>query len=73
MCDSLSVHTKFLLDHKPGDEATCKKCMEIITLALALYFISTREKGLDVSLFRYLSERHPSSLISLEKQYRMNR
>jgi DNA replication ATP-dependent helicase Dna2 len=29
------------------------------------------EGGLDVSLFKYLSERHPSAVVSLETQYRM--
>ena len=31
-----------------------------------------RERGLDVSLFKLLSETHPSSVVNLEHQYRMN-
>ncbi|KAI9653542.1 MAG: Tripartite DNA replication factor [Bathelium mastoideum] len=33
--------------------------------------VEAREGGLDVSLFRLLSERHPESVVSLEHQYRM--
>ena len=31
-----------------------------------------REGGMDVSLFKRLSERHPHAVVSLEHQYRMN-
>lgn len=31
-----------------------------------------RRKGLETSLFKYLSERHPESMVSLKLQYRMN-
>lgn len=31
-----------------------------------------REGGMDASLFKRLSERHPHAVISLEHQYRMN-
>ncbi len=32
-----------------------------------------REGGLDVSLFRRLTEHHPQAMVTLECQYRMNR
>ena len=32
-----------------------------------------RERGLAVSLFRLLSQHHPSSMVMLDEQYRMNR
>jgi DNA replication ATP-dependent helicase Dna2 len=31
-----------------------------------------KQKGLDVSLFKYLSEAHPQAIVTLEYQYRMN-
>ena len=41
---------------------------------VAVWFaVLCRDGGLDVSLFRYLSEHHPNALVSLREQYRMNR
>ncbi|CAH3161793.1 unnamed protein product [Porites lobata] len=34
--------------------------------------VEAREGGMDVSLFKRLSERHPHAVVSLEHQYRMN-
>ncbi|XP_078361987.1 DNA replication ATP-dependent helicase/nuclease DNA2-like isoform X2 [Oculina patagonica] len=34
--------------------------------------VEAREGGMDISLFKRLSERHPHAVISLEHQYRMN-
>ena len=33
---------------------------------------AAREGGLDISLFKLLSDKHPSSVVNLEHQYRMN-
>ena len=42
-------------------------------MILVFLFQPSRDGGLDVSLFRYLSEHHPNALVSLREQYRMNK
>ena len=34
--------------------------------------LEAQKGGLDLSLFRLLSERHPQAMVNLEHQYRMN-
>ena len=49
----------------------CTLLVVVNVMASALF--TCRDGGLDVSLFRYLSEHHPTVLVSLREQYRMNR
>ncbi|KAH8922045.1 Dna2-domain-containing protein, partial [Atractiella rhizophila] len=41
-------------------------------LAIDQYSIEAREKGLDISLFKRLSDAHPQAIVYLTQQYRMN-
>ena len=48
-------------------------CMSLRGISHSNTLVISRDRGLAVSLFRLLSERHPNSMATLHEQYRMNR
>ena len=62
--------------HENGDGGTYLVSMRMVIDGVGMVidaFNLHREGGLDVSLFRRLSEAHSDSMMSLRFQYRMNR